>query len=308
MALVRTARMESLFLMIARLAFAGALLLALCAGAAAASKGGLAAWSRFGDGRDVLIVTVHGDLSIGLPATYHYDFALAAAMQVPDSAGVGLLRPGYFDGQGRRSPGSALGRKDNYTREAVDMIADTIGALRAEGGYRHVVGVGHSGGAAIVATAMALRPGVIDSAVLVSCPCDIRRWRDHVLNERASRRDPVPLDWTRSLSPSDHVTGLAPDARVVAITSRTDKLTPPALARDYVAALEREGVNARFVETELPGHFLWNLTVSVLAEVEAEVAALRGEAKLAADAADCVAAPGAESCARSVKRAEAVGQ
>ena len=281
---------------LSRLAAAASLSLACLFAAPVASladpSGRLASWTQFGDGNDVLIVTVHGDLSVGLPATYHYDFALAATMVVRDSAGVGLLRPGYHDGQGRQSPGSALGRKDNYTREAVDMIADTVAKLRADGGYRHVIAVGHSGGAAIVATAMALHPGVIDSAVLVSCPCDIPRWRDHVLNERRSRRDPAPLDWTRSLSPHRHVTGLAPDARVVAITSRSDKLTPPSLAEGYVEALKREGVNARFVETALPGHFLWNLTVEVLNELSTEVEALRGGEEARAPARAVVAGKG----------------
>lgn len=273
--------------------FAAACLVAATLAPHAARAGQtLAAWSQYGDGRDVLIVTIHGDLSIGLPANYHYDFALAAAMLVPDSAGVGLLRPGYHDGQGRHSPGSARGRKDNYTRDAVDMIADTIRKLRDEGGYRHVVAVGHSGGAAILANAMALHPGVVDSAVLVSCPCDIPRWRDHVLNARQSRREPIPLDWTRSLSPHRHVKGLAPGARVVAITSRSDKLTPPSLAEGYVEALKREGVRARFVETDLPGHFLWNLTVAVLQEVEAEVEALRGTAEAKAPAKPKIAGKG----------------
>ena len=224
---------------------------------------------------DILVAVVHGDVSIGGAVDYHNRFAASAALSIQGIAAAGLLRPGYFDGYGVRSPGSAFGRKDNYTREAVDMIADAIISMKARFGYKSVILVGHSGGAAISGALMGLRPGVADTAILVSCPCDTPRWRRHVGARSSSREPDFTNDWSRSLSAIDHVAAIAPGARIVAVTSGDDALTPPALARDYVAAAKRAGVDARFVQSSPAGHFLWNMEYAVINEVRIEVERLR---------------------------------
>lgn len=257
-----------------RLAVLSSFFAAIAIAAAAPPASSRDAVATFGDGGEILIVTLHGDLSFGFPASYHYGLAELAAASVPGSTGAGLLRPGYEDGLGRVAPGSDLGREDNYTRAAVDAIARSIAELRESGGYEHVIAVGHSGGAAIIATMMALHPGLVDSAVLVSCPCHVPNWRRHVRSGRGGR-DGMEVDWHRSLSPHRHLDGMAPGARIVAITSRSDSLTPPSLARAYVKALRGRGVAARFVETRAPGHLLSNLMNVVLQEVKTEAQALR---------------------------------
>ncbi|WP_214286017.1 hypothetical protein, partial [Acinetobacter pittii] len=62
-----------------------------------------------------LIVVLHGAAPVAKP-DYQYAFARAAAEAVPHSIAVALLRPGYEDPQGHRSPG-ARGQTtgDNYT-------------------------------------------------------------------------------------------------------------------------------------------------------------------------------------------------
>lgn len=224
---------------------------------------------------DILIAVVHGDVSIGVPVDYHNRFAASAASSIENVATVGLLRPGYFDFYGVRSPGSSHGRKDNYTREAVDMIANAIAELKSRFNYRAVVLVGHSGGAAISGALMGLRPGVADVAVLVSCPCDTPRWRRHVASRVSSREPDFDNDWSRSLSAIDHVDSIEPGARIVAVTSGDDGLTPPALARDYVAAARKAGVDAEFIQSARAGHFLWNMEYAVIQVVSAEVERLR---------------------------------
>jgi pimeloyl-ACP methyl ester carboxylesterase len=192
--------------------------------------------------RPTLVVVVHGDISDGGAATYHAAFARTLAR--PGVVAVALNRPGYADAAGRVSEGSTLGRQDNYTAANVAAIAGAIDALKQHSRAARTVYVGHSGGAAIGGVLIGRRPGLVDAAVLVSCPCDIARW----LHERGR------MPWTRSLSPDFFIPRVPKTTEVVAITGTADGNTFPALAEDYAAALARRGVPARFVAVEGAGH------------------------------------------------------
>ena len=190
----------------------------------------------------VLIVVVHGDISDGGAATYHAHFARTLAR--PGVVVVALIRPGYWDASGRKSEGDALGREDNYTAETIAAIGGAIDALKKRYRAARVVYVGHSGGAAIGGVLIARQRGLIDAAVLVSCPCDIPRW------VKAHGYKP----WTRSLSPAFYAHSVPAATEVVAITGAADANTQPVLAADYVEALKRRGVRARFEAVEGAGH------------------------------------------------------
>jgi predicted esterase len=189
-----------------------------------------------------LVVVVHGDISDGGAATYHAEFARTLAR--PGVVAVALNRPGYADAAGRVSEGSTLGRHDNYTAANVAAVAGAIDALKKHYRARRVIYVGHSGGAAIGGVLIGRRPGLVDGAVLVSCPCDIARW----LHERGHP------PWTRSLSPDFFIARVPKTTEVVAITGAADDNTFPMLAEDYVARLARRGVAARFVGVAGAGH------------------------------------------------------
>jgi dipeptidyl aminopeptidase/acylaminoacyl peptidase len=126
----------------------------------------------------------------------------------------------------------------------VAAIAGAIDALKKHYRAARVIYVGHSGGAAIGGVLIGRRPGLIDAAVLVSCPCDLARW----LRER--RRPP----WTRSLAPEFFIARVPRTTEVVAITGTADDNTFPALAEDYVAKFVGRGIPARFVAVAGAGH------------------------------------------------------
>lgn len=191
----------------------------------------------FGVPRGVLVVVIHGDVSSGGPARYH--FALAEQIGGPGTIAVGLVRPGYEDGAGGQSTGSNFNRIDSYTPQNIDAVAAAVRALRGHYRARRVVLVGHSGGAAIAAVILGKHPGTADAAVLVACPCHIANWR-------SGRRA-----WPRSESPHNYAAAVPASALVVALTGARDDNTFPALASAYVASLAARGVKARFVE--LPG-------------------------------------------------------
>jgi pimeloyl-ACP methyl ester carboxylesterase len=197
----------------------------------------------------VLAVVLHGDLlEPGAPPTYHYEFARRAAGQIDNLVVAALLRPGYADDEGDRSEGrQGLRTGDNYTPEVIDAVAQIAGALRARFHPAAALLVGHSGGAAISADVLGRHPGVVDGALLVSCPCDVTAWRRRMIRSQFSRIGPFSLLFlapVKSLSPLDLAGGVRPSARIRLVVGSRDNTAPPEFTLRYAAALQRHGVDA----------------------------------------------------------------
>src|SRR5579862_7118850 len=193
-----------------------------------------------------LFVVLHGDL--GGPG-YHYLAAQTLAQASDSIIAVGILRPGYTDNSGNRSSG-VDGRwvGDNYTPQVVDAIAAAIDTLRRKFQPGHVILVGHSGGAAITADLIGRHPRLVDAAVLVSCPCDLPRFRRHMFDVQHQ-----PIWWmpVHSLSPMDLAANVDPSTMVKVIVGGSDNLAPPEMSRAYAARLEQYHVPVKLIE--LPG-------------------------------------------------------
>lgn len=197
------------------------------------------AMRSFGDSApEVMLVWLHGDLSSGGPANYHFAPAQASALDFRASKvlAVALLRPGYADGGGASSSVDAAhdGRSDHYTQVNVGEVAAAIERLREHYRPKSLIVIGHSGGAATAAIMLGLKPGLIDAALLVACPCELVAWR-------SGRRA-----WTASENPTHWIARIAPGTRVIALTGDRDDNTSPSLARDYVEALKARAISAEF--------------------------------------------------------------
>ncbi|MGE0154115.1 MAG: alpha/beta hydrolase family protein [Reyranellaceae bacterium] len=193
-----------------------------------------------------LVVVLHGDVSAGGPANYHFAMAAALAKR-PDlaaSVAVALVRPGYEDGSGGKSGGSHNGRMDHYTTTNIDEVAGVVAKLKQAYRPQRVVLLGHSGGAATAAIIAGRHPGLADGVVLVACPCHLDAWR-------FARNRPL---WTQSESPHRWADKVPATTRVIALTGSVDDNTAPGLARDYVRQLAGRGVPARFEELSGAGH------------------------------------------------------
>ena len=183
----------------------------------------------------VLVVVIHGDIVGGGVATTHYPVAEAIARTQSDVVVAAMLRPGYADGAGLASSGESHGHLDNYTATNVDELAGAIAKLKAHHKPRRSIVVGFSGGGALAALLIGRHPDLLDDAVVIACPCDVKAWR--------ATRPGRP--WTRSESPIDYVDSVPTTTRVAVITGSADWLTPPWLAQDYAARLIADGVAAR---------------------------------------------------------------
>ena len=193
-----------------------------------------------------LFVVLHGDL--GGPG-YHYLTARKLTEASDSVIAVGMLRPGYTDDSGNRSSG--IGGRwvgDNYTAQVVDAIAAAIDTLRHELHASHVILVGHSGGAAITADVIGRHPHLVDAAVLVSCPCDLGKWRHHMFDLQHQ-----PIWWmpVHSLSPMDLAGEVDSTTVVKVIVGAADNVAPPELSRAYAARLQQHHVPVTLIE--IPG-------------------------------------------------------
>ncbi|WP_237709226.1 alpha/beta hydrolase [Sphingomonas elodea] len=202
-----------------------------------------------------LVVVLHGD---GGPESRsdHYRFAEAATRSIPDSAAVALLRPGYGDAAGNRSPGQqGLGYGDDYTQERIDAIAQSIGILRRRFATARLILVGDSGGAAIAADIAGMRPDLVDAMVLVGCPCALPEWRKGMQKQRHGAAWATPV---ASLDPLKTAGGVMPSLRAAVLVGADDKITPPPLSRAYAEALALRGIATDLRIIPGRGHDLLN--------------------------------------------------
>lgn len=194
--------------------------------------------AQAGTAPKTLVVVIHGDVSSGGPATYHFASAeqIVKRLELASAVAVAIVRPGYEDGAGNTSGGSHNNRSDHYTARNIDEVAGVVAKLKQAYKPQRVVLLGHSGGAATSAIIIGRHPGLADGAVLVACPCHIDDWRN------ATNRRP----WTASESPHRWADKVPPTTKVVALTGSADDNTYPSLAQDYVRRLTEKGVTARF--------------------------------------------------------------
>jgi hypothetical protein len=194
---------------------------------------------KFGsDKPKVMLIWLHGDISSGGPANYHFRDAETATSKLKDFSplSVALVRPGYDDGSGRTST-VAEGhgaRQDHYTNVNITEVASAIDNLKSYYKPEKTILIGHSGGAAYAANIIGMFPDTAQGAVIVSCPCDLQAWR--------SGRQP----WTASEDPKKWISFIKSTTQVAALTGDGDTNTLPILAENYVAQLVQRGIQAEF--------------------------------------------------------------
>jgi len=199
-----------------------------------------------------LVIVLHGDAPFNKPG-YQYKAAKTIAVQNINTIAVGLLRPGYTDPDGNTSDGvRGLTTGDNYTPEVINAIAAAITKLKAIYNPGKIVLVGHSGGSAITADIIGVKPGLVNAAAVVSCPCNVPEWRAYMGSKQpgyAAWKDPV-----KSISPNTVAANVAKNTKVVVISGKDDDVCPTQLSVDYYNQLKQYGVNAKLIQIEGEKH------------------------------------------------------
>lgn len=192
-----------------------------------------------------MVVWLHGNVSSGGPANSHFRIAQKAATDfaAENVLALALVRPGYPDGTGESSSGNDNGRGDNWQYATIAAIGTAIERLRFKYKPDAVVIVGHSGGAAIAAVLLGMKPQLAEAAILIACPCDLVAWR-------VGRRG---MPWL-SENPMQWVEKVSPATRVIALTGSRDDTTAPALGMAYIEGLQARGIDASFQLVPDMGH------------------------------------------------------
>jgi pimeloyl-ACP methyl ester carboxylesterase len=213
--------------------------------------------------RPVLVLVIHGDAPFH-PPDYQNAFAAKVASSNKDVVAIGLLRPGYTDPQGNKSDGErgeAVG--DNYNAKNTDAIANAIEELKRRWDARRVVVAGHSGGAAIAANILGRHPSLVDAALLVSCPCDVDKWRENMFQLTKQSVFKGKID---TLSPIDQLKGVSKQVKVVMIVGSQDKVAPPTISESYRALADKLGKQVKLIQLEGKEHDIF-LEDAVFAEL-----------------------------------------
>ncbi len=198
-----------------------------------------------------LVVVLHGDLA-GPRDDYQYQFAATAASRLEDTIVVAALRPGYADHYRTRSSGvHGLATGDNYTPEVVQQVSGFIRAEKAAYNAKSITVVGHSGGAAIAADVVENEPNIATRLLLVSCPCDVRRWRLHMALRQLNPAWLLPV---RSQSPLDRVGRLPSGLRLQIVVGQDDAVAPPYLSLAFARAARRLRIRAGVLIVQGAGH------------------------------------------------------
>jgi pimeloyl-ACP methyl ester carboxylesterase len=197
------------------------------------------------------VIVLHGDLA-SRSDSYQYQFAERAHRALANVVVIALLRPGYEDDQGARSPGQhGFATGDNHTPEVIAALRAAVRDARSRYHGRDIVIVGHSGGAALAADLVEGDPALASDLLLVSCPCDLEAWRRHMADTQG---DPIWRRPVRSVSPLDGVTHFSPPLRIRLVTGQDDPVAPPALTGAFADAARASGVDVRTVLLARAGH------------------------------------------------------
>jgi len=215
-----------------------------------------------------LVVVIHGDAPFTNPG-YQYAVAARIASENDNTVSVAILRPGYTDKAGRKSQGhKGKTTGDNYTPDVLSSIGEVVSVLQSRYKAGKIILVGHSGGAVIAADLMELHPAIFkSSAVLVSCPCDIKEWRTHMKGLQPGNKEwdkPV-----KSLSPMTGIKQVNPELDIVIIHGEEDEVVPLSIGKDFYSRLVKENKKARLLTIPKQGHeiFLNDLIYSEIAKL-----------------------------------------
>jgi predicted esterase len=199
-----------------------------------------------------LVVVLHGDAP-GLKPSYQYVFASKVAAAAPGTRVVALLRPGYADPFGARSDGDRgnFAAGENYTPGVVHDLAAAIKELKTRWNAPSLILLGHSGGSTLTADIAALHPGLVQTAILVSCPCDVPAFRRHMAKAQWS---PVWLLPVNALSPLQTLPEMSSATSILAISGSQDPIALPQYTTKYIQAAKARGLTASMVSIPGQGH------------------------------------------------------
>jgi len=187
-----------------------------------------------------LLILLHGSPPVGNPVDYMY--FLGQVMSSKKTVGVAIIRPGNHDSFGNTSYGTIYYNNDDNDIDSVDTVAAAIAKLREFHHAKRVVIVGHSLGAMQTGVLLGKFPGIAEAGVIVAGAGDLKAWS---LGRHGSK-----YLWKNSLSPSDFVTQIPKDTKMVLLAGSHDDIFTPRIMQGYVNLLQQHEIYSKLIVTE----------------------------------------------------------
>ena len=205
---------------------------------------------------DNLVVFLHGDSG---NVKISNKLLLAANLSGNDSTVSFLMaRPGWRTPSGNVSDGGdpeGPDNGDNYIPDRdIDPVAYAITALKEHYNPKKVIVIGFSGGAAITGVIIGRFPGLIDIAVLSSCPCIVPPWREHRMQQKKGIKPSGKIWWPNSHSPHDYVKDITKLTKVILIIGTNDTNTKLEYSEKYFELLKSHNIQSELYLVEDAGH------------------------------------------------------
>ena len=195
-----------------------------------------------------LVIILHGDWEKGIVGNKYYNFAHRISNN--DTNTFLIARPGYSTQSGNKSDGGdkrGPDKGDNYQfKRDVKPVGIAIKNLKKHLKPKKIILIGHSGGAATTGIILGKFPGLIDDAVLVSCPCDIHPWRKHRAKQRNNKYEGRNI-WKKSDSPHKNVKEIDKKTKVYVVVGKNDDNTLPKFSKAYHIQLINEKISSKLL-------------------------------------------------------------
>jgi len=198
-----------------------------------------------------MLVYLHGDAPFNNPEDQYYIVRDISA--VKNYISIAILRPGYEDNCGSLSEG-IRGRTmgDNYTRDVLESIAEVLHEMKLQYNPNELILMGHSGGGALSTLFVSIFHGLVDRALIFSCPCDLNVWRKNMFDLQG---DPRWLEKMPGLSPFDYVGDLDPNLPITFVVGANDSNTLPSITQQYTSTAKEYGKNVTVEIWDGHNHF-----------------------------------------------------
>jgi hypothetical protein len=192
-----------------------------------------------------LVIFIHGD-QVETKNIYFDTFA--SEFVHPDILLISITRPGWTNIKDHKSEGKLnISNGDNYIpKEDVDPIYRVIKKLKKKFKTLETLVVGHSGGAAITGILYGRFTKLVDSAILISCPCIVPLWRrDYYKNIIKKTNKLFCMPKFKSHSPHQYVKKISSNLKIHIFAGNQDKNTLPIYSEEYQILLKQNNKNSK---------------------------------------------------------------
>lgn len=192
-----------------------------------------------------LVIFIHGD-QVETKNIYFDTFA--SEFVQPDILLISITRPGWTNIKDHKSEGKLnISNGDNYIpKEDVDPIYRVIKKLKKKFKTLETLVVGHSGGAAITGILYGRFTKLVDSAILISCPCIVPLWRRDYYNNIIKKTNKLfCMPKFKSHSPHQYVKKISSNLNIHIFAGNKDKNTLPIYSQEYQILLKQNNKNSK---------------------------------------------------------------